>query len=309
MKRTSCKRLWFALAGAVIAGCASYTPIQTHFNKGVRFYESGNYAGAAREYRLAIEEEAMDLRSHFNLAVTLEELGQVEVARAEYEWILSVRPDDLRASVNLAAIEIEAGQSEAGYARLQSMVDRYGTLAMPRVALATHYLRDGRLDDALTLVEAGLKLDPSDIEGNFLLGQILLQKAETMAPGSGERELALGEARTALQTALANAPGDVASLMALGRLERAAGNSELSRNYYRRVVLLREHSREGHQALADLSEEAGDLEHAVAHLWHVRALGGPGAGDVSARLVRLYAELLRQEEQRAAASRPSGDQP
>jgi tetratricopeptide (TPR) repeat protein len=293
----------------VAAGCATYTPIRTHFNKGVRFYQEKNYPGAAREYRLAIEEDPMDHRAHFNLAVTLEEMGRTDLARAEYEWILGIRPDDLRASVNLAALEIEAGEREAGYARLESMVARYGTLAMPRVALATHYVRDGRLDEAETLAREAVARDESDVEGNFLLGEILARKAAGLPDGSREREAAVGAARTALETALRNAPNDVATLLALGRLERLAGKADLSRNYYRRVILLRRRSEEGHRALADLNEEAGDYEAAVAHLWELRALGDAGDPEVSQRLLRLYGELLRQEEARTAASRPeSGPQ-
>ena len=79
------------------AARATYTPVRTHFNKGVRLYDEENYSGAGREYRLAIEEDPMDHRAHFNLAMTLEEQGRTDLARAEYEWILSVRPDDLRA--------------------------------------------------------------------------------------------------------------------------------------------------------------------------------------------------------------------
>jgi tetratricopeptide (TPR) repeat protein len=293
---------WMAAAAALCcAGCASYTPIRTHFNKGVRLYSEGNYSGAAREYRLAIEDDPMDHRAHFNLAMAHEEMGRTDLARAEYEWILRVRPDDLRASVNLAAIEIEAGEVESGYARLQRMVDAYATLALPRVALGTHYLRDGRLDEAETLVREGLARDDSDIEGNFLLGEILVRRADAMDAGTPAHGAAIDEARQAYHRSLANEPDDVASLLALARLERKAGKPDLSRNYYRRVVLQRRRSEESHRALADLCEEAGDLEEAVRHLWEVRAIAGDAATDVPPRLIRLYAELRQREESRVPA--------
>ena len=86
--------------------CASYTPIRTHFNKGVQLYGEENWSGAAREYRLALEDDPMDHRARFNLAMTHEKMERPDLAREEYQWILSVRPDDLRASVNLAASEL-----------------------------------------------------------------------------------------------------------------------------------------------------------------------------------------------------------
>lgn len=241
----------------------------------------------------------MDWRARFNLAVSLEELGRKELARAEYEWILCSRPQDLRASVNLAAIEIEEGNTESGYARLEATIAHYPTMAMPRVALATHYLRDGRLDEAEALVRGALASDDADVEANFLLGEILVRKADSLP----DRRAAIAEARRAYQTALENEPDDVASLLALGRLERLEGRPGLARDYYRRVLLQRRQSLEAHEALARLSEERGDLEDAVYHLWEVRALGGDGRSEVSARLIELYGELLRQEESRAA-SRP-----
>lgn len=285
-----------AAAVLCLFGCASYTPIRTHFNKGVRFYDEKNYAGAAREYRLAIEDDPKDLRAHFNLAMTLEEMGKPDLARAEYEWILAMNPDDLRASINLSAMEIDSGDREGGYARLQRMVDAYPTLALPKVALATQQLREGRLDEAEALARAALAVDESDIEANFILGEVLAKRGDVDS---------LAAARKSYLVALANAPDDVASLLALGRLERAQGKPDLARGYFRRVILQRRRSEEARRALAELSEEAGDLEDAVNQLWELRAMGGAAAEGVGPRLAKLYGELMRREEERmAVTSRP-----
>jgi tetratricopeptide (TPR) repeat protein len=296
-RRSNVFALLTAVLSALVAGCSTTpSPVRTHFNKGVLLYDDENYAGAAREYRLALEEDPLDHRARFNLAVTLEEMERTDLARAEYEWILSVRPEDLRASANLAAIDIETGNAEAGYARLQGLVDRYQTMAMPRVALATHYFREGRLDEAEMLVFQALKIDGSDIEANFLHGQILEKRGQ------------LAEARASYERALKNAPNDVASLLALGRVERALGRPDLARSYLRRAVSRRRNSLEAHRALAELEEEAGNLEAAAGHLWELRRLDREGADRVSSDLTRVYRELLRREEGRAA-SQPASDGP
>jgi Flp pilus assembly protein TadD len=296
-RRSSSFALLAAVLAVLAAGCSTTpSPVRTHFNQGVRLYAEENYPGAAREYRLALEEDPLDHRARFNLAVTLEEMERTDLARAEYEWILSVRPEDLRASANLAAIDIETGNAEAGYARLQGLVDRYPTMAMPRVALATHYFREGRLDEAEMLVFQAVKIDGSDIEANFLHGQILEKRGQ------------LVEARASYERALKNAPNDVASLMALGRVERASGRPDLARSYLRRAVSRRRNSLEAHRALAELEEEAGNFEAAAGHLWEVRRLDREGADRVSSDLARVYRELLRREEGRAA-SRPASDGP
>ena len=130
----------------------------------------------------------MDYRAHFNLAMTLEELGpHGSRARGVRVDPLACGPEDLSASVNLAALEIESGEREAGYARLQALVDRYDTLAMPRVALATHYLRDGRLDEAETLARARPALDDRH-RRQLHPRAILLRKADQLEGGSGERD-------------------------------------------------------------------------------------------------------------------------
>ena len=274
-----------AVAAALLASCATYTPIRTHFNQGVRLYEEENWAGAAREYRLALEEDPCDHRARFNLAVTLEEMGRTDLARAEYEWIIANRPGDLRASANLAAIEIEEGNKEAGYARLQALVDRYETMAMPRVALASHYVRDGRTEEALVLVRQALEIDSSDIEANFLLGRILEERSDF--PG----------ARAAYEKSLANAPNDVASLLALGRVERATGKPDLARSYYRRAAGRNRNSLEAHRALAQMAEESGSLEEAVRHLWEVRRLEKEPSSQTWSDLLRLYEALARQAQE------------
>jgi uncharacterized protein HemY len=175
------------------------------------------------------------------------------------------------------------------------------------VGLATHYLREGRIEEAEVLVRDALKIDDSDVEGNFLLGEILVRKAAGFDAGSPERAALVAEARKAFETSLANAPDDVASLLALGRLERAEGRPGLARSYYRRVVLQKRQSAEAHEALADLHEDSGELEHAVNNLLNLRMLAPERDAEISARLQRLYATLYHREVQRTPATRPAGE--
>jgi Tfp pilus assembly protein PilF len=298
-----------ALAVFVSACSTPSSCPQGHFERGVRLYGEDNFEGAAREYRLAIEDDPMDIRAHFNLAVTLEEMKRPDLAREEYAWILSVRPEDLRASVNLAAMEIESGQREIGYSRLEGVVARYPTLAMPRVALATHYYREDRMEEAENLVRDGLAKDPSDIEGNFLLGTILVAKAERLDAGDPARAGILIDARKHFELALKNAPNDIPSLLALGRLARLEGRSARARDYFRRVTLHKRSSLEAHLALADLAEENGELEEAAYQLWQVRKIDPKRTEEVSSRLARIYDALRRQEEIPAPATRPESEQP
>ncbi len=41
----------------LMAGCGSYTPIDSHYNKGVEFYDQKRLPEAIQEYRLSVEDD------------------------------------------------------------------------------------------------------------------------------------------------------------------------------------------------------------------------------------------------------------
>ncbi len=284
-----------------VAGCGSYTPIRTHFNKGHYLYTSGNFEGAVHEYRAALDDDATDSRARFNLAVALEKLGRRDDARHEYEQILALKPDDMRASVNLAAMELEDGHVAEGRGRLERMVKLYDTVPLPRVALATHEFRAGNDDVAERLVREGLERDSADVEANFILGEILSKRAHA-APRGEARDKLVAEARKAYDRGLHTDPEDLATLTASGRLEQFAGEADAAIGAYRRVLYIDRRNRESHMALAELLESQGDDEGAVYHLWEAARSGGGEALSTSAdhaeRLAKLYERLAAKERNR-----------
>ncbi|HYC78391.1 MAG TPA: tetratricopeptide repeat protein [Planctomycetota bacterium] len=301
-------------AFVALAGCGGITPVRTHFNKGVYQDAQGNPAGAVAEYRLALEEDPEDFRARFNLGAALEDLAALrleqgrleeatrhrEEARAHYAAILATRPGDVRASANLAALEFEdadAGDPEAearAEERLLAAARRHPDLATPRTALAARRLRKGRLDDAESALREALKVDPSDVEANDLLGRTLAAKGD------------VDGARKAFAEALRRDPDDLAAMLALGDLERSAGRPGDAAAWYRRAVLRRRDLLEAHLALSELDAEAGDAESALAHLLEARRLArlNPRArphpyADRLEALARRLAEDARSESRRA----------
>ena len=49
----------------LLAGCGSYTPLDTHYNKGVEFYDQGRLQDAIRDRRLATPEAILDVAIQF----------------------------------------------------------------------------------------------------------------------------------------------------------------------------------------------------------------------------------------------------
>lgn len=326
------------LAAALLAGCGGVTPIRTSFNKGVYQSSQGNHAGAVREYRAALEEEPADFRARFNLAAALEDVAaekrraasraeaagkaseagalkaEADAARAEararYGEVLAARPDDLRSLCNLAAMDFEdAGRGDASAAAraeaaLRRATEVHPDVALPARALATRALAQGRLADARTWAERAVAADASDAESQFALGRVR------------EAEGDLERAREAYDVALKNEPDDVATLLAIGRLERtraraAAGTpaGDAARTealiHYRRAAMARRDVYDAHFALAELEAEAGDDESAVAHLLAARRLDDAREAaerpDYESRLAALYERLAAKA--RGAATR------
>src|SRR6185503_3331646 len=102
-----------------------------------------------------------------------------------------------------------------------------------------------------TLACKALAIDPADVEANYLMGRIQEERGDAIS------------ARAAYEKALKSAPNDVATLLALGRVERKLGRPALARSYLRRAASRSRNSLEANRGLAEMAEEAGDLEEAA----------------------------------------------
>jgi tetratricopeptide (TPR) repeat protein len=89
------------------AGCSSYSPLDSHYNRGVEFYDDGKLPDAIREYRMAIEDNPANVRAHYNLAVCYHDQGKRAEAAAEYDAVLRLDPANARAMVSLASLKAD----------------------------------------------------------------------------------------------------------------------------------------------------------------------------------------------------------
>src|SRR5262249_43496716 len=153
---------------------------------------------------------------------------------------------------------------------------------LPRTALAANLLAEGRAVEAQATLEGALRVDPSDVHTNMLLG---------------DARAVLGDvagAREAYGHALDREPGDLATLLALARLERRGGRSDDAASALERALLVDPDCAEAHRVLSEVSGARGDPERAVLHLWAARRLD-PKPGDGEA-LVDYYRLLIEKEE-------------
>ena len=311
-----------ALAAIVIllVGCGpGVTPIRTPFNIGVYHYARGELAAAASSYRAALSEDADDHRARFNLAVTLEELaaeaaaqGEPEAARRlheeagrEYHEVLRREPAHERAAINLAARTAEGGDLVAARQQLAAVAAQHPSSAAPWSALAamllTAYhqeadepLRRQHLDDAHQAALRSLELDSHQVTGNMILGDVLIERRETDL------------ARQAYQRALATDPDDLATHLALARLEFRLADWVHAELHLAGVLQGDPEHVEAHWLLSRSYLAAGRLEESALHLWRARRIDlqqpGPPRFDYHSAALELYRLLAEAEAALAGES-------
>jgi len=147
----------------LLAACGTYSPLDSHYNRGVELYDEGKLADAIREYRMAIEDNPSNVRAHYNLAVAYHDEGKKADAAGEYEKVLKLDSDNARALVSLASLKADEGKDAEAVGLLDraAAADRHS--GFPKSALGAYQERKGDLDRALRAYqETSVELAPQD---------------------------------------------------------------------------------------------------------------------------------------------------
>jgi tetratricopeptide (TPR) repeat protein len=285
VKRAALLGLFLATGASTLlsTGCSTYSPLDSHYNRGVEFYDDGKLPDAIREYRMAIEDNPTNIRAHFNLAVCYHDQGKRTDAAAEYDVVLRLDPDNARALVSLASLKDEEGKDAEAVELLEKAVAADRHSGFPKSSLGAYYERKGELDRALEAYKASVSIEPGHAAGHAGIARILARRG------------AYQDSAAEYDLALAIDGDDIATLLAASEARERIGE-------IKSAMILLEHALTYVKdrpalwvRLAKYYESQDRLEDAVAALWEARGID-PGNQEVGARLKSLYGRLGAKEK-------------
>jgi tetratricopeptide (TPR) repeat protein len=265
-----------------LSSCSTYSPLDSHYNRGVEFYDDGRLPDAIREYQLALQDNPENLRAHYNLAVCFHDQGKKDDAAAEYGEVLRLDPANARALVSLASIRADEKKDAEAKELLEKAVAADKHSAFPSSSLGAYYERRGDLDRAMEAYKASVAVEPDHAPGHCGIARILSKRG------------AFEDAAAEYELALASDGSDIAVLLAASEAREKTGEIKAAMLLLERALIHVKDRPALWIRLARYYEVQERLEDAVAALWEARGLD-PANVDVGPRLKALYAKLGAKE--------------
>lgn len=252
--------------------------------RGGRALETGDFAGAAANFRKGLELAPSDPTLRLRLGTALFQLGDAPAAQAEFERILRDAPTYARAHYSLGILAAAGGRQAEALARLTAAVEHGPDDASARLMLAGLLRRDGKLGLALTHYERARALDPRSVEAT--LGYVLtLAYLDRYA-----------DARDVLALAMKAFPNELEYAHAMARLLAAAPDGAV-RDGQRALALVQQVMKgrptpQVGETLAMVLAELGRFDQAVQVqrevLFALEKAGATDVGGAMAANLKLY---------------------
>lgn len=284
--------------------------VRAHVELGAQLLERGDYDAAIRELRYALEKRRDHARAHYLLGLCHLRRGQpgdLTAAKKALGDALAARGDYPEAFVTLGDVLAQAqelGPASDAYLQALPLLDDELARAQVEKTLGTLYLQLGQLDKAVRELRKSVSSNPEDAKTQGLLGQalVLLAQKRGEAPGSptwdaarqcllkaaradkadpqvlttlGKLLLSSGQipdAEKALQRALQDHPDRVDTLLLLGELRLAQGDTASAYEQGLRAYASARRDKldtvlsDAHRLLARCHAKSGAPERAVAAL-------------------------------------------
>jgi tetratricopeptide (TPR) repeat protein len=280
-------------------------------------YERGRWDEAESELRRAISVNPYQAEWHFNLGLTLEAAGRYEQAAAAFEAAATLEPDESGPAISAASNLVRVRRSEAALDWL-ARAESAGSTAPELFVYRIEALSDlGRHEEAELAFYMGQQQHSGHADlyaamGEAMLDRGLIEKGmwclreatrldpETPAISARlarayEQAGRLERARQLYTRELRSNPGDVDTLLDLAALLRRMNRPAEAAEKLRRVLELEPKCAEAHSAMAELAEDAGDVDAAITEL-DVALRLDPETEDGRLRLAELLLRRKREHD-------------
>lgn len=203
-------------AAAQGGGDAGRQRAKVHTELGMAYLEGGQLTVALDEARIALNSDSSYPLIYNLLGLTHMQMKEYPLAEEHFERALRLAPGDPEINGNMGWFLCQSGREARSFAHFEAAAKNplYATPARPLVnaGFCASRIKDyKRAEDYLT---SALRLDPSGIDGQYLLAEVLFQQGR------------IGEARTRLNEVHRRTEPTSASAWLALRIERKVGDRE-----------------------------------------------------------------------------------
>jgi tetratricopeptide (TPR) repeat protein len=252
---------------AIVAGCLflqGLTPEAIeHAQAGAAARQQGKLDVAIQEFKKLTELQPESGAAHASLGDAYFQIGRYDAAIPELETALRLNPNLMDTHQTLGVLLLMQGNAEGALPHL-------GKLHTPDL-MGLAYLETGRLDKAITSLQAALDKQPNDPNLLYYFGRVTalaskssLDHLAKVNPELARKSASATETKSptphavvSLQEALAKQPNDADLLFAFGQTAALA-----SRQSFDQILQSNANSARAHQVLAERDVEGGRLPEA-----------------------------------------------
>ena len=135
---------------------------EAHNNLGSDYVSQSNFAGARKEFELAIQQNQSDAASYFNLANVCMLMNNAADASKYLEEGLRREPESALGQFLLGSLDFKTGKLPEAERSLRQAIKSDAVMVQPRLQLVNLLLQQGRKDEAVTQLNEFVKTFPDN---------------------------------------------------------------------------------------------------------------------------------------------------
>jgi tetratricopeptide (TPR) repeat protein len=280
--------LILTLVAACLSGCTRDPNVrkQKYLESGERYFEKGQYAEAAIQFKNAVQIDSGFADAHYRMAQALLKLQQWGPAYQELGRTIELQPENYQARIDLANLVIAGRDFKQAKEQTDLLLDKQPNNPQVHIALANLQIGQENLPGAMQEMQKAIALDPGSWEPYLDLAliqtradlpdaaEVNFKKAAELNPKGVQAQLALGgyyqsrsrfpEAEEQFRRAMELDPKDPDPPAALARLYVSEGKNAQAEDFLKQAKARFPDNSTGYRMLGDFYFATGDLDKAAA---------------------------------------------